>query len=108
MLDEGTVYYIYSTPEEVEAMRERARAQRLKPRYDGTWRPEPGKTLPELPADRQPVVRFKRPQTGPTTSDDFVKGPIPTPNDELDDLVMARSHGTPTYNFCVVVDEWDM
>ncbi|HLS16981.1 MAG TPA: glutamate--tRNA ligase [Paenalcaligenes sp.] len=108
MLDEGTAYYCYSTPEEVEAMRERARAQGLKPRYDGTWRPEPGKTLPEIPADRQPVVRFKSPQTGATTWDDLVKGPISIPNDELDDLVIARSDGTPTYNFCVVVDDWDM
>lgn len=108
MLQAGTAYYCYSTPEEVETMRERARAQGLKPRYDGTWRPEPGKTLPAIPADRQPVVRFKSPQTGATTWQDLVKGPISIPNDELDDLVIARSDGTPTYNFCVVVDDWDM
>lgn len=108
MLAEGTAYYCYSTPEEVEAMRERARAQGLKPRYDGTWRPEPGKTLPPIPEDRKPVVRFKSPQSGATTWNDLVKGPISIPNEELDDLVIARSDGTPTYNFCVVVDDWDM
>lgn len=108
MLAEGTAYHCYSTPEEVEAMRERARAQGLKPRYDGTWRPEPGKTLPPVPEGRKPVVRFKSPQSGATTWNDLVKGPISIPNEELDDLVIARSDGTPTYNFCVVVDDWDM
>ncbi len=108
MLKDGTAYYCYSTPEEVEAMRERARAQGLKPRYDGTWRPEPGKTLPPIPQDRSPVVRFKSPQSGATTWNDLVKGPISIPNEELDDLIIARSDGTPTYNFCVVVDDWDM
>lgn len=108
MLAEGTAYYCYSSAEEVEAMRERARAQGLKPRYDGTWRPEEGKTLPDIPADRKPVVRFKSPQTGATTWDDLVKGPISIPNEELDDLIIARSDGSPTYNFCVVVDDWDM
>jgi len=108
MLAAGSAYHCYSSAEEVDAMRERARAQNLKPRYDGTWRPEPGKTLPPVPADRQPVVRFKSPQTGATTWDDLVKGTISIPNDELDDLIIARSDGTPTYNFCVVVDDWDM
>ena len=108
MLAAGTAYYCYSSPEEVEAMRERARAQGLKPRYDGTWRPEPGKTLPAIPADRNPVVRFKSPQMGATTWNDLVKGTISIPNEELDDLIIARSDGTPTYNFCVVVDDWDM
>jgi len=108
MLAEGTAYHCYSSPEEVDTMRERARASGLKPRYDGTWRPEPGKTLPPVPADRQPVVRFKSPQEGATRWDDLVKGPISIANDELDDFVIARSDGTPTYNFCVVVDDWDM
>src|SRR5690625_1521561 len=108
MLAAGSAYHCYSSAEEVDAMRERARAQNLKPRYDGTWRPEPGKTLPPVPADRQPVFRFKSPQTGATTWDDLVKGSISIPNDELDDLVIARSVGTPTYNFCVVGDDWDM
>ncbi|AOB29864.1 glutamyl-Q tRNA(Asp) ligase [Bordetella sp. H567] len=108
MLAAGTAYHCYCTPEEVEAMRERARAQGLKPRYDGTWRPEPGKTLPPVPPGCQPVVRFKNPQTGATSWNDMVKGPISFDNGELDDLIIARPDGTPTYNFCVVVDDWDM
>ncbi|WP_322999392.1 glutamate--tRNA ligase [Castellaniella sp.] len=108
MLAQGSAYPCYSTPAEVEAMRERARAIGAKPRYDGTWRPEPGKTLPPIPAGVQPVVRFRSPQEGVTTWDDLVKGPISFDNSELDDLVIARPDGTPTYNFCVVVDDWDM
>ncbi len=108
MLARGTAYHCYSTPEEVEAMRERARAIGAKPRYDGTWRPEPGKTLPPIPAGVKPVVRFRSPQDGVTAWDDLVKGPISFDNGELDDLVIARPDGTPTYNFCVVVDDWDM
>jgi glutamyl-tRNA synthetase len=108
MLQEGTAYLCYSSPEEVEAMRERMRAAGDKPRYDGTWRPEPGKTLPAIPADRKPVVRFKNPLDGDVTWDDVVKGTITISNKELDDLVIARPDGTPTYNFCVAVDDWDM
>ena len=88
-----------------------ARAQRAageKPRYDGTWRPEPGKTLPPVPEGRKPVVRFKNPLDGDVTWNDVVKGPITISNRELDDLVIARPDGTPTYNFCVAVDDWDM
>ena len=108
MLAEGTAYYCYSSPQEVEAMRERLRAAGEKPRYDGTWRPEPGKTLPPVPADRKPVVRFRNPQDGEVSWDDVVKGTITIANRELDDLVIARPDGTPTYNFCVSVDDWDM
>jgi glutamyl-tRNA synthetase len=108
MLKEGTAYHCYSSPEEVEAMRERMRAAGEKPRYDGTWRPEPGKTLPPVPADRKPVVRFKNPLDGVVSWDDVVKGTITIANRELDDLVIARPDGTPTYNFCVAVDDWDM
>lgn len=108
LLESGHAYYCYSSPEEVEAMREKARAAGLKPRYDGTWRPEEGKTLPTIPSDRQPVVRFKTPQSGVTSWDDMVKGRISIANEELDDLIIARADGTPTYNFCVVVDDWDM
>ena len=108
MLTEGTAYYCYSSTTEVDAMRERARALGQKPRYDGTWRPELGKALPAIPADRKPVVRFKSPQDGTTGWLDMVKGPITFDNGELDDLVIARPDGTPTYNFCVVVDDWDM
>jgi glutamyl-tRNA synthetase len=108
MLEQGTAYYCYSSQEEVEAMRERQRAAGDKPRYDGTWRPEPGKTLPAVPADRKPVVRFKNPLDGDVSWDDAVKGTITISNHEMDDLVIARPDGTPTYNFCVVVDDWDM
>jgi glutamyl-tRNA synthetase len=108
MLAQGTAYHCYSSPAEVDEMRERARALGQKPRYDGTWRPEPGKTLPPIPSDRKPVVRFKSPQDGATGWVDMVKGPITFDNSELDDLVIARPDGTPTYNFCVVVDDWDM
>jgi len=108
MLDAGTAYLCYCSPEEVEAMRERMRAAGEKPRYDGTWRPEPGKTLPAVPDGVKPVVRFKNPLDGEVTWTDVVKGPITIGNKELDDLVIARPDGTPTYNFCVAVDDWDM
>jgi glutamyl-tRNA synthetase len=108
MLAAGTAYHCYSSKEEVDAMREAQRAAGLKPRYDGTWRPEPGKALPVVPADRQPVIRFKNPLDGEVTWNDVVKGTITIGNRELDDLIIARSDGTPTYNFCVAVDDWDM
>lgn len=108
LLEQGDAYYCYSSPDEVDAMREKARSQGLKPRYDGTWRPEPGKTLPTPAPERQPVIRFKTPLLGATAWDDMVKGRISFDNNELDDLVIARPDGTPTYNFCVVVDDWDM
>ena len=108
MLAAGTAYHCYSSPEEVQAMRDKATAAGEKPRYDGTWRPEEGKTLPPIPADRKPVVRFKNPLDGDVTWNDVVKGTITIANKELDDLVIARPDGTPTYNFCVAVDDWDM
>jgi glutamyl-tRNA synthetase len=108
MLVEGKAYYCYTSPAELDAMREAQRARGEKPRYDGTWRPEPGKTLPPVPADVKPVVRFKNPTDGAVAWDDMVKGRIEFSNGELDDLIIARSDGTPTYNFCVVVDDWDM
>ena len=108
MLAAGTAYHCYSSPEEVETMREAARARGDKPRYDGTWRPEPGKVLPPIPEGRKPVIRFKNPQDGVTAWDDLIKGTISFDNTELDDLIIARPDGTPTYNFCVVVDDVDM
>ena len=108
MLASGAAYHCYSSPEEVEAMRERQRANGEKPRYDGTWRPEPGKTPPAVPDGRKPVVRFRNPLDGEVTWEDAVKGPITIANREMDDLIIARPDGTPTYNFCVVVDDWDM
>ncbi len=108
MLAEGSAYYCYTTPEELEQMREAQREKGLKPRYDGTWRPEPGKTLPTPPAGVQPVVRFRNPLDGVVAWNDLVKGRIEIANAELDDLVIARADFTPTYNFCVVVDDWEM
>ena len=108
MLSAGTAYHCYCQPDELDAMREAQRARGDKPRYDGRWRPEPGKVLPEPPAGIAPVVRFRNPQDGEVTWDDLVKGSITISNRELDDLIIARPDGTPTYNFCVVVDDWDM
>ncbi len=108
MLGSGAAYYCYCTKEELDVLRERQMQAGQKPRYDGRWRPEPGKTLPEPPKDIPPVVRFRNPQTGVVTWDDLVKGRIEISNAELDDLVIARADGTPTYNFCVVVDDWEM
>jgi len=108
MLDKGDAYYCYTAPDELDAMREAQRARGEKPRYDGRWRPEPGKNLPTPPQGMTPVVRFKTPLTGTTEWHDLVKGHIIFENDELDDLIIARADGTPTYNFCVVVDDWDM
>lgn len=104
----GHVYPCYMSVEELDALRERQMAAKQKPRYDGTWRPEPGKTLPTVPAGVQPVLRFKNPLGGSVVWDDKVKGRIEISNEELDDLVIARPDGTPTYNFCVVVDDIDM
>lgn len=104
----GHVYPCYMSMAELDALREAQMAAKEKPRYDGTWRPAPGKTLPAIPADVQPVLRFKNPQGGAVVWEDKVKGRIEISNDELDDLVIARPDGTPTYNFCVVVDDMDM
>jgi len=108
MLAAGTAYHCYTSTAELDALREAQRARNEKPRYDGRWRPEAGKVLPEVPAGVQPVVRFKNPLDGVTAWKDLVKGHIEFANNELDDLVIARADGTPTYNFCVVVDDWDM
>jgi glutamyl-tRNA synthetase len=108
MQDKGLIYPCYMSVAELDALRERQMAAKEKPRYDGTWRPEPGKTLPAIPPGVQPVWRFKNPIGGVVAWDDKVKGRIEISNDELDDLVIARPDGTPTYNFCVVVDDIDM
>jgi len=108
MVAAGHVYPCYMSVAELDALREAQMAAKEKPRYDGTWRPELGKTLPAIPEGVQPVLRFKNPQGGSVVWDDKVKGRIEISNDELDDLVIARPDGTPTYNFCVVVDDMDM
>ena len=110
----GHVYPCYMSVQELDALREKQMEAKEKPRYDGTWRPESGKTLPPIPQGVQPVLRFKNPQTGSVVWEDKVKGRIEISNNELDDLVIARpaqngeSVGAPTYNFCVVVDDIDM
>ena len=108
MLDAGTAYYCYCSKDELDSLREQQMQQGVKPRYDGRWRPEEGKVLPAPPQDVPAVVRFKNPQTGVVAWDDMVKGRIEIANEELDDLIIARADGTPTYNFCVVVDDWEM
>ena len=108
MLSAGTAYHCYTSPEELDKLREAQMAKKEKPRYDGRWRPEPGKALPTPPAGVAPVVRFRNPVDGVVAWDDGVKGRIEIGNAELDDFIIARADGTPTYNFCVVVDDWDM
>lgn len=108
MLDSGDAYHCYCSKEELDVLRESQMQQGLKPRYDGRWRPEPDKKLPEKPENIAPVVRFKNPKTGHVIWTDLVKGKISIANEELDDLIIARADGTPTYNFCVVVDDWEM
>lgn len=102
MLQEGTAYRCYCSKERLEKLREEQTAAKIKPRYDGLCR--------ELNEAREEshVVRFKNPQEGDVTFDDLVRGSVTFSNQELDDLIIARSDGTPTYNFTVVVDDWDM
>jgi glutamyl-tRNA synthetase len=108
MLAAGTAYHCYCSPEELDAMREAQKARGEKTGYDGRWRPEPGKILPAQPEGVKPVVRFRNPLDGDVTWDDLVKGPITVNNREIDDLIIQRPDGVPTYNFAVVVDDWDM
>jgi glutamyl-tRNA synthetase len=108
MLADGRAYHCYASKDELDAMRSAQEARGEKPRYDGRWRPEAGKPLPQIPPNTKPVVRFRNPVDGVVGWDDLVKGPIEFANTELDDLIIARPDGTPTYNFCVVVDDFDM
>ncbi len=119
MIAAGTAYRCWCTPEELDAMREAQRARGEKTRYDGRWRPAPGKVLPPVPPGVQPVVRFANPPHGLVSWDDLVKGAISISNEEIDDLIILRpapegadeqaaALGVPTYNFAVVVDDWDM
>src|SRR5262245_60242210 len=102
-LKSGHAYHCYCTKEELDAMRRKQEAAKLKPRYDGTCR---NRTEPRAGVD--PVVRFKNPLDGTVVVEDAIHGNVVFSNDELDDLIIARSDGSPTYNFCVVVDDWDM
>lgn len=108
MLQQGTAYYCYCSKIKINTIREQQRAAKKKPRYDGTCRPKLGKTLLPIQKDSKPVIRFRNPTEGSVIWNDVIKGIITVANSELDDLVIARSDGTPTYNFCVVVDDWDM
>jgi glutamyl-tRNA synthetase len=108
MLSAGTAYHCYCTPAELDEMREAQRARGEKTLYDRRWRPEPGKVLPPVPEGVPPVVRFCNPPEGDVTWNDLVKGEITINNREIDDLIILRPDGVPTYNFAVVVDDWDM
>ncbi|MBN2646786.1 MAG: glutamate--tRNA ligase [Thiotrichales bacterium] len=100
----GLAYYCYASPEELDEMREGQKARGEKPRYDGRYRDFTGTP----PAGVEPVIRFKNPLDGEVVIEDMVKGKVVIHNKELDDLIIARSDGTPTYNLSVVVDDWDM
>ncbi|SCX59472.1 glutamate--tRNA ligase [Variovorax sp. EL159] len=108
MLAAGTAYHCYCTPAELDEMREAQRARGEKTLYDRRWRPAPGKVLPPVPEGVPPVVRFCNPPEGDVTWNDLVKGEITINNREIDDLIILRPDGVPTYNFAVVVDDWDM
>ena len=103
----GHAYYDYMSREELEALRKEQAAKGEKPRYDGRWRPERSRGKP-IPPGVKPVVRFRTPEEGEVGWDDLVKGPVSFPSAELDDLVLLRADGVPTYNFGVVVDDLDM
>jgi len=105
MVEAGTAYYCYATPEELAEMREKAIAEKRPPRYDGRWRDRDPK---EAPAGVKPAIRLKAPTEGETVIDDGVQGRVVFPNKDLDDLVLLRSDGTPTYMLAVVVDDHDM
>lgn len=105
LVAQGKAYYCYCTPEELDIMREKARAEGRPPRYDGTWRDKD----PSLaPAGIKPVVRFKAPQEGSTVIQDHVQGEVQMQNTQLDDMILLRADGTPTYMLSVVVDDHDM
>jgi len=103
MLVQGSAYRCYSTKDELEQLRAEQMARGEKPRYDGRWR-DRSDAREGVP----PVIRFKNPQEGQVVVDDVVHGPVVFQNSEMDDLIIARSDGSPTYNFCVVVDDMDM
>lgn len=103
LISSGNAYRCYCTPEEVEAMREEAREKGEKEKYNGMWRERT-----DYPEDKPYVIRFKNPLDGNVVINDLVKGDITISNEELDDLIIARSDGSPTYNLTVVVDDWDM
>jgi glutamyl-tRNA synthetase len=104
LLREGKAYYCYCTRDELDALREEQRRRKEKPRYDGRHRNYQGPPREGV----EPVIRFKNPTDGEVVVDDLIRGAIVFQNTELDDLIIARADGSPTYNFCVVVDDMDM
>lgn len=109
LLRSGHAYPCYATREELDALREGQRARNEKPRYDGRWRPENAQRAGLVPPPgAQPVIRFRNPDAGEVSWNDVIKGSISIANSELDDLVIMRADGIPTYNFGVVVDDIDM
>ncbi len=105
LLDQGKAYYCYMSKEELETLRETQMANKQTPRYDGTWRPEEGKVLPPIPEGIEPVVRIKAPKDGIITFIDGVRSIMNFSSNEVDDFVIARSNGVPTYNFVVAIDD---
>lgn len=105
LVADGKAYYCYATPEELEEMREKARAEGRPPRYDGRWR---DRDPSEAPAGVKPVIRIKAPRDGETVVRDAVQGDVRFPNKDLDDFIILRSDGNPTYMHAVVVDDHDM
>ncbi len=105
LVAKGEAYYCYSSQEELEAMREKARAEGRPPRYDGTWR---DRDPSEAPEGVKPVIRIKTPRDGETVVEDQVQGTVRFPNKDLDDFIILRSDGSPTYMHAVVVDDHDM
>ena len=107
LLANGKAYPCTCTPAELDAKRQLAQKEKRKPAYEGTCRPVEG-VIPPLPKDKLYTVRFRSPRDGSTTVRDLIKGDVVFDNRELDDLIIARSDGTPTYNFCVVIDDIEM
>ena len=105
LLENGNAYKCYMSKEELDSLRATQEAAKQTPRYDGTWRPEVGKVLPEIPAGVEPVIRIKAPTTGTIEFDDGVKGHMKFDANQVDDYVIARSNGMPTYNFVVAIDD---
>ncbi|MDY0051545.1 MAG: glutamate--tRNA ligase [Aliarcobacter sp.] len=105
LLDNGNAYKCYMSREELDALRASQEAAKQNPRYDGTWRPEDGKVLPAIPEGVEPVIRIKAPTTGTIEFEDGVKGSMKFDANQVDDFVIARSNGMPTYNFVVAVDD---
>lgn len=105
LLENGNAYKCYMSKEELDSLRAAQEAAKQTPRYDGTWRPEVGKVLPEIPAGVEPVIRIKAPTTGTIEFDDGVKGHMKFDANQVDDYVIARSNGMPTYNFVVAIDD---